>query len=189
MHFYVLKKIRKTIGHLVAYVHKCYVGYSYYTWRFAGFLICRGKRQILLICRGKKRQKRKMYITTLSDNKIREFLAGEPYKNIQFSIIIKKCHSGFRKMVPGIRIFEIVKINKLLSTLENNRLKANTKFFYCISRWIVPVRGNNFSEKSGFRELVFPESGMTFLNSFFDGEQKLLLSFFDCIDFCLYSQT
>ena len=58
-----------------------------YTWRFVGFLICRGKRQILLICRGKKWQKQQMYITTLSDNEIREFLAGESYKNIQFSII------------------------------------------------------------------------------------------------------
>ena len=29
-----------------------------YTCRFAGFLICRGKRQILLICRGKKTAKR-----------------------------------------------------------------------------------------------------------------------------------
>ena len=44
-------------------------GPFYYSGRFVGVLICRDKRQILLICRGKngkKRQKRQKYTTTLS---------------------------------------------------------------------------------------------------------------------------
>ena len=42
-----------------------------YSGEFAGFLICRDKRQILLICRGKndkKRQKRQIYLIEILVN-------------------------------------------------------------------------------------------------------------------------
>ena len=42
-----------------------------YSGEFVGFLICRDKRQILLICRGKndkKRQKRQIYLIVILVN-------------------------------------------------------------------------------------------------------------------------